>query len=271
MQDMNSDSPNNDHPASPTDDQTTVDPAEVARFNRMAADWWDPNGTSKPLHKLNPTRIRYLRDRLCALFDRDPTTDRPLTGLDIVDVGCGGGFICEPLARLGANVTGIDAAGANVDVAQAHASGQGLTIDYRKMTAADLAADGRRFDCVISLEVVEHVADVDQFLRDCMALAKPGAPVFLSTLNRTTRSFVSAIVAVEYVLRWLPRGTHDWRRFLKPSELAAFVRGAGGQVDDVVGLSFNPIADRWSLSNNLSVNYLMQAVAPKGRQEHQAP
>lgn len=241
----------------------TVDPAEVERFNRMAADWWDPNGSSAPLHKLNPTRLAWLRDRLCERFGRDPLSPKPLQGLSIVDVGCGGGLITEPLARLGASMTGVDAAAANIAVARAHAAEQGLAIDYRETTAEALAADGSRFDAVVSLEVVEHVADLDRFLSDCVALAKPGAPIFLSTLNRTGRSFLSAIVAAEYVLRWLPRGTHDWRRFVKPSELAASLRRAGARLANLSGMSFNPVSGRWSLSDDLSINYLAMAEAPE--------
>ncbi len=239
---------------------STVDAAEVAKFEAMAAEWWDPRGEAAPLHRLNPCRLDYLRDQIAAQHDRDPRAARPFNGLSLVDVGCGGGLVAEPMARLGADVTGLDASGASVEAARAHASLSGLAIDYRAESAETLAAAGARFDVVLALEVVEHVADVDGFLRALHDLAKPGALVVLSTLNRTAASFAKAIVGAEYVLRWLPRGTHDWRKFLTPEELAAALIRAGLTPVDRMGMVYAPLTGEWRLSpRDLSVNYLTAA------------
>lgn len=240
----------------------TIDSAEVERFARMAEEWWDPEGNFRPLHRLNPIRIGYVRDQLCRRHDRDPRRDRPLADLRILDVGCGGGLVAEPLARLGARVTGIDASERNVEVARHHAAGQGLAIDYRFAAAADLVAAGEAFDAVLSLEVIEHVADRRAFLADCAALTAPGGALVLATLNRTAKSFLLGIVAAEYVLQWLPRGTHDWGRFVRPSELAADLRATGFRVADLKGIVYNPLSDRFSLSRDVDVNYL--ALAERG-------
>ncbi|MCK6453135.1 MAG: bifunctional 2-polyprenyl-6-hydroxyphenol methylase/3-demethylubiquinol 3-O-methyltransferase UbiG [Alphaproteobacteria bacterium] len=240
----------------------TIDSAEVERFARMAAEWWDPDGKFRPLHRLNPVRVAYIREQLCARFGRDVRADRPLRGLGVVDIGCGGGLIAEPLARLGAGVTGIDASERNIEVARTHAAGQGLAIDYRFAAAADLVAAGERFDAVLSLEVVEHVSDRRGFLGNCCALVKPGGALFLATLNRTAKSYLLGIVAAEYVLRWLPAGTHDWNRFVRPSELAADLREAGFRLADLKGITYNPLSDRFALSQDVDVNYLALAVGP---------
>jgi 2-polyprenyl-6-hydroxyphenyl methylase/3-demethylubiquinone-9 3-methyltransferase len=234
----------------------SVDPAEVARFSALAEAWWDPLGKFRPLHKLNPVRVAYVRDRACARFDRDPKAERPLEGLALLDIGCGGGLLCEPLARLGARVTGIDAAERNVAIARAHAAESGLAIDYQATTAEALAAAGRHFDIVLNMEVVEHVADVGAFLGASAALLRPGGFMVVATLNRTPQSFALAIVGAEYVLRWLPRGTHDWRKFLRPSELATQLRAHGARISELTGVRYSPLSDRFALGTDLSCNYM---------------
>ena len=242
----------------------TVDREEIARFSALAAEWWDPDGNFRPLHRLNPVRLAWMRERLCRKFGRDARSLRALDGLDLLDVGCGGGLVAEPLARIGARVTGIDAADRNIAAAAAHAREAGLAIDYRAMTAEALAEEGRRFDAVIALEIVEHVADVGLFLRACTRLARPGGALFFATLNRTARSFLFAIVGAEYVLRWLPRGTHRWDRFIRPSELADGLAAEGAAVADLTGVSYEPVRDVWRLSRDLSVNYMLYAEKPGG-------
>ena len=195
----------------------SVDDAEIARFAAVAQEWWDPNGKFAPLHKLNPTRLSLIRDTICSRFDRDPKADKPLAGLHVVDLGCGGGLICEPLSRLGATVTGIDAGAETVEIARAHAAQSGAEVDYRHTTVEALADAGDQFDVVLNLEVIEHVADVAGFMAAAGKLVKPGGLQIVTTLNRTARSMALGIVAAEYILRWIPRGTHDWRKFLKPS------------------------------------------------------
>jgi 2-polyprenyl-6-hydroxyphenyl methylase/3-demethylubiquinone-9 3-methyltransferase len=244
--------------------ETTVDPAEVARFAALAERWWDTEGEFRPLHRLNPTRLAYVRDRLVGHFGRDRRALAPLDGLSLLDVGCGGGLLSEPMARLGARVTGIDAAERNIGVAAAHATESGLAIDYRHAAVEDLAAAGERFDVLLALEVVEHVADPDLFLAACGQVLEPGGALVLSTLNRTAKAFALAVVGAEYVLRWLPRGTHDWRKFMRPSELAAGLRRAGLDVVDLSGLAYNPLNDKWTLARDLDVNYMAFAVKAKG-------
>jgi 2-polyprenyl-6-hydroxyphenyl methylase/3-demethylubiquinone-9 3-methyltransferase len=239
---------------------STVDEAEVARFSAIAAEWWDPVGKFRPLHRLNPVRIAYIRDALARRFGRDPLLPQPLAGLRLVDIGCGGGLLSEPLARLGAEVVGVDAAERNIKIASVHAAGAGVTVDYRSTTAEALVAAGERFDAVIALEVLEHVADVPLFLACCADLARPGGLLFFATMNRTPKAWLMAIVGAEYVLRWLPRGTHDWKKFLRPSEVAGSLRRHGVTVRDLTGVVYNPFDDSFRLvPRDVQVNYMMAA------------
>ena len=241
---------------------STVDEGEIERFSRIADEWWDPNGKFAPLHHLNPTRLGYIRDRAAGHWQRDPLSGAPLQGLSLLDIGCGGGLLCEPMTRLGATVTGIDAAERNIATARLHAEGQGLAIDYRETTAEALATEGRQFDIVLALEIIEHVADIDLFLRSCGQLTKPGGLVFLSTLNRTAKAWALAIAGAEYLLRWLPRGTHDWKKFLKPSEVVRGLRSAGVETQEIVGVVYSPLSRAWSLNKrDLDVNYMLYGVA----------
>ena len=236
----------------------SIDDTEIARFESVAAEWWDSDGKFRPLHRMNPTRIGYIRDALCRHFGRTVGDATPLDGLSIADVGCGGGLLCEPMARLGARVTGVDAGAEAVSIARLHADQMGLEIDYRQATAEALAEEGAKYDAVLALEIVEHVADIDAFLAAVSALVRPGGVLIMSTLNRTAKSFGLAIVGAEYLLRWVPRGTHDWRKFVRPSELASGLRSHGIDVDDVRGMVFNPLDGTWSLSDrDLDVNYLL--------------
>jgi 2-polyprenyl-6-hydroxyphenyl methylase / 3-demethylubiquinone-9 3-methyltransferase len=239
---------------------SSVDPDEVAKFVAMADAWWDPGGKFRPLHQLNPVRLRFIRDRVCAHLNRDPLAPRPLAGLRLLDVGCGGGLLCEPLTRLGARVTGIDAAAENIAIAEHHAAQAGLEIDYRHAPAEALAQAGETFDVVVNMEVVEHVAAPGTFLATCADLVAAGGSSVIATLNRTPKSFLLAIVGAEYVLRWLPRGTHDWRKFLRPSELAAHLRGTGLEIEVMTGVEYNPLDASWRLTRDLEVNYMVFAV-----------
>ncbi|NIJ59357.1 2-polyprenyl-6-hydroxyphenyl methylase/3-demethylubiquinone-9 3-methyltransferase [Pseudochelatococcus lubricantis] len=237
----------------------TVDPDEVARFERLAGTWWDPRGPMRPLHRFNPVRVGYIRDLAANRFGRDIRADAPLAGLSVLDIGCGGGVLSEPLARLGASVTGLDPAEKNLAVARAHAAGEGLAIDYRAQTVESVAASGEQFDVVLAMEVVEHVADVEAFVAATCAVVRPGGLLVMATLNRTAKSFALAIVGAEYVLRWLPRGTHDWRRFITPDELAAAISRHGLAVTDRTGVVYRPLGDTWQTSSDLSVNYMLAA------------
>lgn len=242
---------------------TTIDAAEVERFAAIAPEWWNENGAFRPLHRLNPARVEYVRDRFAAHFARDAKTRAPFAGLSLLDIGCGGGLMCEPLARLGFAVTGIDADTTALDVARDHAEAHRLAIEYRDSAAEDLAAAGRRFDAVLALEVVEHAADPALFVATAARLVEPGGALVLSTLNRTPKAYATAIIGAEYLLRWLPRGTHDYRKFRRPSELARDVRAAGLSVTDIAGLVYDPWRDRWHSSPDVGVNYLLFATAPK--------
>lgn len=245
---------------------STIDPAEVAKFEAMAAEWWDANGKFKPLHLMNPCRLDYITLQIAAEFDRDLTQPKPFSGLRILDIGCGGGLLSEPMARLGAEVVGADAAPRNIPVARLHAEQSGLQIDYRHTTAEDMAAAGERFDVVLNMEVVEHVADPLAYLTACQVLLKPQGLMLCSTLNRNAKSFVMAIVGAEWVMRWLPKGTHDWAKFITPDELFDLIRQAGLDPVDRKGMVFNPVAWSWSLSaRDLSCNYVTASVK---RQAH---
>ena len=239
----------------------TIDPSEVAKFEAMAADWWNPDGKFKPLHMLNPCRLDYITTQIAAEYARDLSGDRPFDGLRILDIGCGGGLLCEPMARLGATVVGADAAAGNIPVAQIHAQQSGLDIDYRHTTAEALAEAGESFDVVLNMEVVEHVADPLAYLTACHNLLKPGGLHICSTINRNPKSFAMAIVGAEVVMRWLPRGTHDWNKFITPDELFDLMRQAGLDPVDRKGFVFNPISWQWRLSDrDLSVNYVTAAL-----------
>lgn len=240
----------------------TVDAAEVARFSALAATWWDTRGKMAPLHKLNPIRLGYIRDAVCQQFGRDPKRVGCLTALRILDIGCGGGILSEPLARLGAAMVGADPSETNIEVAKRHAAESRLAIDYRAATAEQLSEAGERFDVVLAMEVVEHVADVDLFVRKCADMVKPGGLMVAATLNRTIKSFALAIVGAEYILRWLPIGTHQWDKFITPAELETTLEEAGLRVLAESGVVYVPIADRWRLSEDTDVNYMMVAVKP---------
>ncbi len=243
--------------------QTTVDAQEIEKFQVMAAEWWDPEGKFKPLHMLNPCRLDYITSQIAAEFDRDLTTAKPFKGLRILDIGCGGGLLSEPMARLGADVVGADAAERNIPVARVHAEQSGLKIDYRHTTAEALAADGEQFDAVLNMEVVEHVADPLAYLTACRQLLRPGGLMVCSTLNRNPKSYVMAIIGAEHVMRWLPKGTHDWSKFITPDELYDLLRRAGLDPVDRKGFKFNPLAWSWSISDSdLSVNYVTTSVRP---------
>ncbi|MCG7572655.1 bifunctional 2-polyprenyl-6-hydroxyphenol methylase/3-demethylubiquinol 3-O-methyltransferase UbiG [Phaeobacter sp. CNT1-3] len=244
--------------------QTTVDPSEVAKFEAMAAEWWDPKGKFKPLHLMNPCRLDYITRQIAAEFDRDLGTDRPFEGLRLLDIGCGGGLLSEPMARLGATVVGADAAAGNIPVAQVHAQQSGLDIDYRNITAEEMAAAGEQFDVVLNMEVVEHVADPLAYLTACQQLLKPGGLMICSTINRNPKSFAMAIVGAEYVMRWLPKGTHEWNKFITPDELFSLITNAGLEAVDRKGFVFNPVSWQWKISDrDLSVNYVTASVKPQ--------
>ena len=242
----------------------SIDAAEVAKFSAMAADWWDPKGKFRPLHKFNPVRLRFIRETAERHFGIVPGQRNPLEGLRLLDIGCGGGLVCEPMARLGAAVTGVDASEANVKTAMTHAGEQGLDIDYRAGTAEGLIDSGEApFDMVLNLEVVEHVADPEQFLADTASLVRPGGLMIVATLNRTAKALATAVVGAEYVLGWLPRGTHDWSKFLPPEDVRRALTGAGMDAEAAVGVSYTPLSGAWRLSEDTSVNYMVVATRPQ--------
>jgi 2-polyprenyl-6-hydroxyphenyl methylase/3-demethylubiquinone-9 3-methyltransferase len=241
---------------------STVDEAEVARFERLARTWWDPNGAMKVLHRFNPVRLTYIRDEAARHFGREPRSGAPLSGLSLLDAGCGGGLLCEPLARLGAQVMGIDPAPTNVEVARLHAAQSTLPVTYAQSTVEDEVAAGRRYDIVLAMEVVEHVADVRAFVEACCAAVKPGGLLVMATLNRTLKSFGLAIVGAEYVLGWLPKGTHQWEKFVTPRELADAIIAGGLDPLREDGVVYNPLTGEWRLSRDLSVNYMTVATKP---------
>ena len=251
----------NDFPAGDSGPASTVEPAEVAKFSRLSEEWWDPNGRMAPLHKINPLRLSYIRDAACRKFQRNARSLSCLSGLRLLDIGCGAGLLCEPLARLGAQVIGIDPSASNIAAAKAHADKGLLSIDYRCTTVE--AMDPReRFDIVLAMEVVEHVKDVGAFLNRCAGMLKPGGLMVVSTINRNWKSFALAIVGAEYVLRWLPRGTHQWDKFVTPDELARYLLASKLVVTEETGVVYSPFGDRWSLSPDMDVNYMVVAEEP---------
>ena len=244
--------------------QVSIDPDEIAKFEAMAEEWWDPNGKFKPLHMLNPCRLDYIIAMIRTEFGCDPTNAKPFNGLRILDIGCGGGLLCEPMARLGAQGIGVDAAERNIPIAKAHAKQSNLKIDYRHGTAESLLADTERFDVILNMEVIEHVADPSGYIKTCEALLKDGGLMVCSTLNRNPKSFIMAIIGAEYVMRWLPKGTHEWSKFFKPRELENIITKAGLKMVDKKGFVFNPISWQWSISDkDLSVNYVTSSVKNK--------
>ncbi|WP_412057607.1 bifunctional 2-polyprenyl-6-hydroxyphenol methylase/3-demethylubiquinol 3-O-methyltransferase UbiG [Bartonella sp. DGB2] len=238
---------------------TTIDQSEVDQFSRIAAEWWNPTGKFRPLHKFNPIRLTYIIKKICIAFDRDPKTFQPLRGLRLLDIGCGGGLLCEPMARLGAEIVGADASAINIEVAKSHARDNGLLIDYRATTAEALQEAGETFDVILNMEVVEHVADAAFFLTKTAQMLKPQGLMFVATLNRTVKAWALAIVGVEYVLRWLPKGTHDYKKFLRPLEIKNHLRQANLSIIDETGMRYNPLRDNWHLSPDMDVNYMILA------------
>ncbi len=235
----------------------SVDPEDVARFSRIAAEWWDANGKFAPLHRFNPVRLAFIREQALARFGRSPKARAPFEGLRLLDIGCGGGLLSEPMRRLGFAVTGVDASERNVAVAGAHAAEVGLTIDYRCATAEALAEAGERFDLVLNMEVIEHVVDPGDYLRSCARLLAPGGLMVVASLDRTLKSLALAKIGAEYLLRWVPAGTHDWRKFLHPEEIRGFLAGEEVEVQGPFGVSFNPVSGKWARSADSDVNYMM--------------
>lgn len=237
----------------------TIDEDEVARFSAMADQWWDPTGKFKPLHKFNPVRLAYIKQEVCRQFDRDPKAADAFKGLRFLDIGCGGGLLSEPMARLGADVIGADPSETNIKIAKLHMESSGLEIDYRAQTAEDLAAASETFDVVLNMEVVEHVADVPLFLQATSSMVRPGGLMFIATINRTLKAYALAIVGAEYVLRWLPKGTHSYEKLVRPSEIEGPLGSAGLKIIDRSGVSYNPVTDVWSRSRDMDVNYMLLA------------
>ncbi len=242
--------------------RTTIDQTEVDRFSAMAAEWWDPTGKFRPLHKINPVRLAYIRDKVAANYGRDPKGHNPLAGLRVLDIGCGGGLLSEPVARMGADVLGADASERNIGIARTHAAQSGVAVDYRAVTAESLAADGETFDVVLNMEVVEHVADVDFFISTCASMVRPGGLMLISTINRTFKAAALAIIGAEYVLRWLPKGTHQYEKLVRPEELEAPLTANGMTVEERIGVFFNPLQNQWNLSPDTDVNYMILSRRP---------
>lgn len=239
--------------------RATVDQADVDRFSAMADEWWDPVGKFRPLHKFNPVRLTYIKDKICQNFNLEPNKPRPLEGLRLLDIGCGGGLLCEPMARLGAQVVGADASATNIEIARIHARQSNLDIDYRAETSEALLEQGEKFDCILNMEVVEHVADVNLFISSCANMVKPGGLMFVATINRTLKANALAIFMAENVLKWLPKGTHQYEKLVKPEELEAPLNGADMEIIDRTGVFYNPITDNWNYSRDMDVNYMMLA------------
>jgi len=239
--------------------RSTIDTQEIEHFSRIADEWWDQEGKFRPLHKFNPTRLAYIKEKICLNFDRNHQNPKPLAGLRILDIGCGGGLLCEPLTRLGAQMVGVDAASNNIEVAKIHAAQSGLTIDYRASTAEDLAAQGEKFDVVLNMEVIEHVADVGLFVSACSEMVKPGGLMFVATINRTLKALAMVIIGAEYILRWLPKGTHSYTKFIRPDELRQQLSRNGLTAIDETGIGYNPLNDSWNRSRNMDANYIILA------------
>jgi 2-polyprenyl-6-hydroxyphenyl methylase/3-demethylubiquinone-9 3-methyltransferase len=242
--------------------KSTIDQEEVDRFSAMAAEWWSPTGKFKPLHKFNPVRLAYIRDKAAENFGRDVRSPRPLEGLRVLDIGCGGGLLSEPVARMGASVVGADPSEKNIGIASTHAKASGVSVDYRAVTAEQLAEAGETFDIVLNMEVVEHVADVDFFLGTCARMVRPGGLMFVATINRTMKAAALAIFGAENILRWLPRGTHQYEKLVRPEEIEKPVADNGLSIIDRTGVFFNPLSNQWNLSKDMDVNYMMLAKRP---------
>lgn len=239
--------------------RATVDQADVDRFSAMADEWWDPVGKFRPLHKFNPVRLTYIKDKVCQNFNLEPNKPKPFEGLRLLDIGCGGGLLCEPMARLGAQVVGADASSTNIEIARIHALQSNLDIDYRAETSEALLEQGEKFDCILNMEVVEHVADVNLFISSCANMVKPGGLMFVATINRTFKANALAIFMAENVLKWLPKGTHQYEKLVRPEELEAPLNGADMEIIDRTGVFYNPITDNWNYSRDMDVNYMMVA------------
>ena len=246
----------------PAFDAKSLDPAEVEKFSKIAAEWWNPKGKFAVLHVFNPVRLAYIKEQVTARFARDPFHRRPFDGLKFLDIGCGGGLLTEPMARLGAGITGVDPSEKNISTARVHADEQDLAIDYRAVTAEELAARGETFDVILNMEVIEHVADPRDFVRTCAQLLKPNGLIFIATINRTLKSFGLAIVGAEYVLGWLPRGTHQWEKFISPDELEAWLTANGLKPLDRTGVTYNPFSGEWRRARDMDVNYMLVAQKP---------
>lgn len=243
-----------------TQAKTTINEQEVANFNDLADEWWDENGPMKPLHDMNPVRMLHFKQQICEHFERNTTSPNAFDGLEILDIGCGAGLVCEPLSRLGANVTGIDAAYNNIEMAKAHAAGSQLDIDYHNITAEEASRDHKKYDVVLALEIIEHVEDPEFFVKSVLGCVKENGIAIFSTLNRTAKSYLFAIIGAEYIMRILPRGTHDWKKFIKPSELVSMVEKEKALITDITGMTYHPVSKEFSLSDrDLSVNYFITA------------